>query len=372
MAKLTGFIKKQPVLWIAALAACLSMFFVPPSAAYFSYIDWRVLALLFCLMAVVAGIEQAGALERLARSLCTRAKSARTLCAILVFLCFFSSMLITNDVALLAFVPFAALTLLLCRQSELLLPVVIFQTMAANLGSMLTPVGNPQNLFLYAHYHMTAGAFFSTTFPLVFAGAVLLCLLCVLIPKRPTQVLFEAAPKKLNPKLLAVSCVLFGLCLLSVFHLLDWRLLLVVVLGTVLLTAPALFKQIDLGLLATFFFFFIFAGNLGAIPAVRDTLSQMMTHYPTETCILFSQVISNVPAAVLLSDFCQDGAAMVAGAGIGGFGTLVASLAAVISFQIYGRMPHAQKGRYLGYFTLLNFTVLFILYIIRVIILKVI
>lgn len=364
MLKIRGFIKREPVLCVSGLAALCSMLWSPPSAAYFSYIDWRVIALLFCLMAVVAGIEQAGVLEKLARALSGRAKNTRRLCGVLVFLCFFSSMLVTNDVALLTFVPFAALTLLLCGQAALLLPTVILQTVAANLGSMLTPVGNPQNLYLYAHYEMTPAAFFSVTLPLTLTGAVLLLVCCRLLPACETAVVFETPPKKTDRRLFTVCCILFAVCLLSVFRVVDWPWALGAVVLCVLVFCPSLFKQIDLGLLCTFLFFFIFAGNLGALAPVRAALQGWMEVSATGTCILVSQVISNVPAAVLLSDFCADGGALVAGAGIGGFGTLVSSLASLISYKIYCRMPGAQKGRYLGYFTAVNFAVLFILFIV--------
>lgn len=364
-------IKREPVLCAAGFAALVSMLWSPPSAAYFSYIDWRVIALLFCLMAVVAGVEQAGALEKLARTLSSRAKNTRRLCAVLVFLCFFSAMLLTNDVALLTFVPFAALTLLLCKQAALLLPTVILQTVAANLGSMLTPVGNPQNLYLYAHYEMPPGTFFAATLPLTAAGAVVLLLFCRLLPAHTVTVDFDTPFKKTDKRLFFICCVLFLLCLLSVFRVVDWPWALGAVLLAILFFSPSLFKQIDVGLLLTFFFFFIFAGNLGTLAPVRALLQGWMHSFPTETCILLSQVISNVPAAVLLSDFCKDGAALVAGAGIGSFGTLVASLASLISYKIYSRMPGARKGRYLGYFTAVNFAVLFILYMVRFFCLKV-
>ena len=227
MAKLKTFLKREPILVIAALAAVLSCIPVPPDAAYLGYIDFRTLALLYALMVVSAGLRQAGALEAMTHLVCRRAGSARALAVILVSVTFFSSMLITNDVALLPFVPFTLVLLGLTGRGQDVILVVVLQTAAANLGSMLTPVGNPQNLYLYTHYALSAGDFFRITAPL-WALSLLLCLLgCLLLPRVKLAPELGEAPRP-DRKRLWPYLGLFALCLLSVFRLLPWGALLAV------------------------------------------------------------------------------------------------------------------------------------------------
>ena len=358
MKKLIAFFKKETVLCVAGLAALITVFFVPLSADYIGYIDFRVLALLFCLMAVVAGLGKAGLFGMLSAKLTSGLKTSRALSLILTLLCFFSSMAITNDVALITFVPFAILSLNAAGLKKLLIPVITLQTVAANLGSMLTPVGNPQNLYLYSRYGFTAGEFFSLTLPVTGAALVLIVVGCLLIPSEPLAARADNEIPKLEMKGIIRYAMLFVLCLATVFHLIDWPFMLGIVVLYLFLQDKALFKKVDYSLLLTFVFFFIFVGNMGAMEPVRAFIGPLIEGREVLSSVILSQVISNVPAAALLSAFTENGAALLLGTNIGGLGTLVASLASLISYRIYCGSEGANGGKYLGFFTLVNLVLL--------------
>jgi len=358
---LRTFLKKEPVLCIAAIAAALSMFLVPPSAAYIDYIDVRVLCLLFCLMAVVAGLQGCGLFDLLAQRLLAGKQSLRRVVLLLILLPFFSSMLVTNDVALITFVPFAILVLQTIGRTDQTIWVIALQTVAANLGSMATPVGNPQNLFLYANYQLSATQFFGTTLPLTLVSLALLVLLTLRVPREDLQVSFAEKRSLDRPRLLLAYGFLFALCLLSVFRVLHYGVLTAVVFAAFFLLDRSVLRRVDYGLLVTFVCFFIFAGNVGCIEAVRNLLTGLLERSTLLSSVLASQVISNVPAAVLLSGFTGDWKELLMGVNLGGLGTLIASLASLISFKFYAALPEARVGRYLGVFTAVNLLGLLIL-----------
>lgn len=352
------FIRKEPVQCIAALCAAVSCCFAPPSAAYLSYIDWRVLGLLFCLMAAVAGLTRAGLMERLSHALLKKAGTQRALVLLLTLLCFFCSMVMTNDVSLVAFVPLTLLLLTRAGLTRLTIPVVALETAAANLGSALTPVGNPQNLYLYSAYQLTPGEFFSVTGPLC-AVSLVLCVAAALCVRAKGRVTVQAdAPAPLDGKRLALHGALLALCIATVFSLVDWRVTLAVVAACLLLFDRQIFRRVDYALLATFACFFLFSGNLASLPPVRALLTSLMEKSAFFASLLASQVISNVPAALLLSPFTDDARAMLLGTDVGGLGTLVASLASLISYKYYARSEGANSGRYLLWFTALNLLLL--------------
>ena len=360
MAKLKTFLKREPILVIAALAAVLSSIPVPPDAAYLGYIDFRTLALLYALMVVSAGLRQAGALEAMTHLVCRRAGSARALAVTLVSVTFFSSMLITNDVALLTFVPFTLVLLGLTGRGQDVILVVVLQTAAANLGSMLTPVGNPQNLYLYTHYALSAGDFFRITAPL-WALSLLLCLLgCLLLPRVKLAPELGEAPRP-DRKLLWPYLGLFALCLLSVFRLLPWGALLAVLAAALLILDRKALLRADFLLLLTFVAFFIFAGNLARLEAVEALLRRLLAGREYWTALLASQVISNVPAALLLSGFTDSARELLLGVDVGGLGTPVASLASLISLKLYSRSREAKPGKFLLVFLLVNVLLLALL-----------
>lgn len=322
MSKVIKFVKKEAVLFISLAAALISMIFTPPNPEYLGYVDWSTLGLLFCLMAAVQGFGSIGAFSRLAGTLTRRFHSTRSLGAALVLMCFFLAMLVTNDVSLLTIVP---LTIALFRSMpEVCIRTVVLETAAANLGSMATPMGNPQNLYIYSHFSMPVADFFRVTLP-------------------PT----------------ALS---LALLLLSVLRLLDWRVCLVVVLVCVLTADWRVLKRVDYALLLTFICFFVFVGNLSAVPAVRELISGVVSGREMLVGVLLSQVISNVPCAVMLSGFTGNAEQLLLGVDIGGLGTLIASLASLISFKLYGASAGAKKGRYFAEFSAYNFAMLIVLF----------
>lgn len=354
MKRVTSFLKKEPVLVISALCAAVSMLFVPPSAGYWDYIDWKVLGILFCLMAVVALFQRCRLFDVLAQKLLDRCSGMRVLRFVLVMLPFFTSMLITNDVALITFVPFAISVLTLVGREEELIFLIVLQTVAANLGSMATPVGNPQSLFLYTYFDLPMGEYLTALLPLVAVSFLALTAASLGKKNAPVEVSFSQPVKLERPALLAAASLLFLLCMLSVLHVLRWQLVLLAVILTLLFLDRAVLKQVDYGLLLTFVCFFLFSGNLGQLPAVRDILAELLEQNALLTSALASQVISNVPAAVLLAGFTDNANGLLMGTNVGGLGTVIASLASLISFKYYLRTPHARPLRYLGLFTLLN------------------
>lgn len=366
---ITTFIKKETVLCIAALLAVISMFFVPPSPAYLAYIDFRVLALLFCLMLVVAGFQSIGFFRYLGNRLLSGAKDTRTLCLLLTGLCFFSSMFITNDVALITFVPFAVLLFSMAEQTRLLIPVIVLQTIAANLGSMLTPVGNPQNLYLYSAFSLSMGNFLLSMLPVSALSALLLLLAIFLLPNTALsfsddgqgeassqETAFPSAGK------LITFTGLFAVCLLCVLRLIPWQAMLLFIIIAVFFSDKKLFASVDYFLLLTFVAFFLFIGNMERIPAVSSFLTNVLEGRELLFGVLLSQGISNVPAAILLSGFTKNCLPLLYGVNIGGLGTLIASLASLISYRLYGNCSFARKGKYLKTFTVYNLIFLVILY----------
>lgn len=360
MSKIKDFVKREVTLCVAFIAALLSCIAVPPDAGYLHYIDWRTLALLYCLMVVVAGLRGAGVFSALAHILCSKARDLRAMGGILVALCFFSSMLVTNDVALLTFVPLAVVVLGLAHQMKELAWVVVLQTVAANLGSMLTPVGNPQNLYLYSHYGMSMRDFFSATLPVWLISGVCIALLCLLLPKAGVDVFLGETPTCHTGKL-AVYAALFAVCLLVVFRVLPWPVMLGIVLIVLFFFERPMLKHADFLLLVTFVCFFIFAGNLARIEAIDTLLRRLLGGHEMLVGAAASQVISNVPAAILLSGFTDNARGLLLGVNIGGLGTPIASLASLISLKLYSHSESADTRHYMLKFLLANFALLALL-----------
>lgn len=332
--KLYVFFRKETVLSIAVILALLSMFWVRPDKAYFTYIDFRTLGLLFCLMAIVAGLKAIGVFDILAQKLLMGTSGTVGVIRLLVLLCFFLSMVITNDVALITFVPLA-LIIVHKLPKELgnywLLKIVAMQTIAANLGSMLTPIGNPQNLYLYARAGMSAAELITLMLPYSATALILLLIwIQVAAAKAPhvcgseknKTLLGFSDRKKLNMEYLAAYLILFTICLLTVARIIPYQLPLVLVLIYMLLRNRENISRVDYSLLATFIALFIFIGNLGRIPQFSSFLERIMAGRETLTAVLASQIMSNVPAALLLSGFTNNYRALIVGTNIGGLGTL--------------------------------------------------
>lgn len=387
--KVKDFFKKETVCCIAFLLAVVSMFFIPPSVNYFSYIDFRVLALLFSLMAVVRGFSSIGVFTRLGTLLLTHVHSLRMLSALFIFLCFFFSMLITNDVALITFVPFTILVLSMAEQKKFLIPVIVLETIAANLGSMLTPLGNPQNLYLYTISGLSLWDFIRIMLPYSFVSAILLLIFILFLPKdtvstataantanstntvtasNTSNVICEAVKARKNSRILfAFYLILFLLCLLTVLHILPYQILFFLVLTGFLLLDYRVLKDVDYFLLLTFLCFFIFIGNMKQISLVHELISKLLVHHEVLMGIGASQIISNVPAAILLSGFTDDYSALLIGVNLGGLGTLIASLASLISFKFYTNSNGNDTRRFLGIFTLYNVIFLGVLFVLSLI-----
>lgn len=367
--RVLDFIKHDPVLFAALFLAVISSFIVPPSAAYLGYIDFHVLALLFSLMLVVAGLQKSGAFTLLTDQLLKYVHSTRALAAVLVGVCFFTSMLITNDVALITFVPLAIMLLGGEENETLLIFVIVLQTIAANLGSGLTPLGNPQNLYLYSLSGMKIGEFLSIMLlPTLLSGVMLTAVILSLKAKIIERPETEHENNQSNAFCFIPWLILFAICLLSVLHLIHYLVMLVVVAVGVCILDHSLLKKADYGLLLTFVGFFIFIGNVKNIPAVSEMLSSLVAGRELGVGIVLSQVISNVPAAMLLSGFTTNYSELLLGVNLGGLGTLIASMASMISYKIYAASPGAKAGKYFAVFTGLNVAFLVVLLLLMLVI----
>lgn len=352
-----AFMKREAVLCIAAVLAAVSMLIVPPDSGYAAYVDVRVLALLFSLMIVMAGLQKRGIFQALASALVSRAERTGQLRLMLVFLCFFSAMLITNDVALITFVPFTIIIYTMAGQKEETLLVIVLQTIAANLGSMLTPLGNPQNLYLYSVSGMGMREFIGTMLPLTLLSGALLCICCLAVKSRRLPAGLSAKRPQTDEKgkfCIAFYVLLFVISLLAVLRILPYQIPLVLAVAGALCTDWTVLKKADYSLLLTFVCFFIFVGNMGRVEAVRRILSDILVRRELIMGFLCSQILSNVPTAVLLSGFTENWAELLKGVNIGGLGTLIASMASLISYKLYGNEEPERKGRYLLCFTGMN------------------
>ncbi len=362
---LKNLIKNETVFCVSFFLAVLSAFFVHPDAAYLTYPDYRTLALLFCLMIIVAGLQSLGIFSMLSQFLLKKVHGIRSLSLVMVLLCFFSSMVITNDVTLITFVPFTILIFRMGGQVRRVLKLIVLETIAANLGSMATPIGNPQNLYLYSVSDLTTAEFAWATLP--YAGLSLLLLTAVIIAAKdePLLEIVVTEPAE-SPKagLLRSAIPFFALlilCLLVVFRLLPYQPVLICVMAAVLLLKRKLYLSVDYFLLLTFLCFFVFIGNMKRIPEINALLVSAVQGRELLVGILASQIISNVPAAILLSGFSSDFSSLLTGVNLGGLGTLIASLASLISFKFFSREYPDRKGAFLKEFTIWNLVFLAVL-----------
>ena len=363
MNKLLVFIKKEAVFCTAALAALISAVFVPPSAKYIGYINFNVLYMLFALMAVIAGLSRLNVFLRLAEVLLPLSKGkCRRLVFVLWALCFFSAMLVTNDVALITFVPLAITMLTMAKCEEYMIYTIVLQTVAANLGSMMTPMGNPQNLFLYDTFGVSPAEFALITLPYGILSFILLSLATLVLIKDKAASIEIISTDLGSKKLIYCYAVLGILCLLTVFKYIDHRITAGAALVFLAAADRRTLKNIDWFLLLTFVMFFVFVGNLGEITAVKDFISRMIKGRECVSAVILSQVISNVPCAAMLSGFTDNYRALITGTNIGGLGTLVASLASLISYRLYGSVYRdARPKEYLTAFTVINLIFLAVL-----------
>ncbi len=336
-----------------------------------SHINFETLGILFCLMVVAEGLRRLGYIDKAARIVGSKSKSIGDLMMLLVLLCFGVSMLVTNDVALIIFVPFTVQVLEGINRSDKMIKCIVFETIAANLGSMVTPFGNPQNVYLYRTYQMELGAFLGEILPF---GVLALVLLVVLIKTDKQardgisfQNVLEAS--ETNKKDLWFKTVIYGilfvLSILAVIGIVNWM----VVFGNVIILVGIMewkvLKNINYGLLMKFIILFILVGNVAALPAVSAFLERMVNGHEFLSGVLISQVISNVPAAILLSKFTNNGMVLMLGCNVGGLGTLIASMASIISLECYGQTKEVDKKKYVLSFTYYN-----ILFLVAMLMLK--
>ncbi len=353
MAKIKEFIKNEIVLIISFILAVASAFFVTPNLKYIDYIDFRTLGLLFCLMAVMAGFNRLGVFKFVAENMLSKIKSINGLSLILGLLCFFSSMFITNDVALITFVPFTATALKLSSRMDKLIWIVTIETVAANLGSMLTPIGNPQNLYLFSAFHMGLGDFISTILPYALLSLLLILSSSMLTGKGKIEVKNDEISYKFSKAHIVVYSILFIIALLTVFRIIPYIITVIITVAVILIFDRKVILKVDYSLLFTFIFLFIFIGNLGEIKPISDFLKNIVNGNEVLVGVLSSQIFSNVPATILLSKFTENARALLIGVNLGGLGTLIASMASLISFKFVAKEKIAT-GKYILIFTIVN------------------
>ena len=356
----TGFAKKNVVMLVAMLAAVITMFFVPPDKAYWGYFDVKTLTCLFCVLAVVCALKNIHLFYILAKKIVRLFKNARMSILALVYITFIGSMLIANDMALLTFLPLGLYVLNTTGKNKYMAFTFIMQNIAANLGGMLTPFGNPQNLYLYTRFEIPTGEFMMIMAPL-FVLAVALITLCCVIFVKPEPLQMKDEKVSLPPVRTGVYLALFALSIAIVFRGIPYGIgLIVIPLVLVFMDRKAL-KMVDYPLLLTFVFFFIFSGNLARIQAVENFFSMLLERSTLLVSVAACQVISNVPSAILLSQFTENYRDLLMGVNIGGVGTLIASLASLITFREYTKHNKGKTGYYVMLFTAFNFGFLIIM-----------
>lgn len=353
--KIKNYLQQETVLSIAWILAIFSMFIVTPDKNYIGYIDWETLGLLFSLMIVMEGLKSMNVFRVLGEELLKRVSTQRSLEAVLIMMCFFTSMLITNDVALITFVPFALETLKMAGMTKRVIPVVVLQTVAANLGSMATPIGNPQNMYLYFQSGLSPVKFMMLTLPFTLLSLGLLAAFIFASKNRPvalndTSIVVYTG----NNKKLSVYMIMFGVCLVSLTKIFSVCIVAIAIAAVMLIMDRKILKSIDYSLLLTFIGFFIFVGNMARMPFFSGLISNLLAGNELITTIGISQIISNVPATLLLTGFTQDWSTLIIGSNIGGLGTMIASMASLISYKYITSSYPDSKSSYMVSFTVVN------------------
>ena len=371
MQKIFSIIKSNAIMVISGLLALLSCFIVTPDRQYIGYINSRVLAILFCLMLIVAALSRIGTFNVLTNKLLSKVKTLRGISLLMSLMAFFMSMFLTNDVSLVTLVPFAIMVLEPFGENRKLMYTLIIMTVAANLGSMLTPIGNPQNLYLYEQYKVGLGEFLYLMLPYsLLSLAIVVTLTFILI--RETKELPKVAKQfdeHISLMKLLIYIALFIFNILTVVGVVHYLVSLLVTMVVMMIMDRRAFLKVDYNLLLTFVFFFILIGNIGRMEAVTGTLSGLVSRNPVPAAILSSQIISNVPAAMLLSAFTKDGKALIIGTNLGGLGTLIASMASLITYRFHASFSKNNKDNgngiqenYILNFTWINIAALLLLF----------
>ena len=351
--KTIGFIKANAVVLIAALAALVTSFIVPPDRQYLGYFDFKTLTCLFCVLAVVCALRNIRFFYILAKAIVRRFRNTKLAVLVLVYVTFIGSMLIANDMALLTFLPLGYFVLHTTGKDKYLAFTYIMQNIAANLGGMLTPFGNPQNLYLYTKFNIPDGEFVTIMFPPFIVAITLITVLCLVFVKSEPFEIHEKDASLPIPRVV-IYLALFALSILIVFRTIPFVIGLIVIPVSLLFLDREALKSVDYGLLLTFVFFFIFSGNMARIEVVRSFFSALLERNTLLFSALSCQVISNVPSAILLSQFTLNYRELLLGVNIGGVGTLIASLASLITFKAYTKDQPGNTVRYIIKFTAYN------------------
>ena len=351
--KCIGFFKKNTVMCIAALLAVATSFFVPPDKTWLGYFDLRTLTCLFLTLAVICALKDIRFFGIVAQRIVVTTGNLRLLTLALVYITFIGSMLIANDMALITFLPLGYFALSVTKNEEKMAYIFILQNISANLGGMLTPFGNPQNLYLYSHYGIPTDEFVRIMFPPFVLAIAMLTAACFLLPRTPL-VIRDDSGQTLNRKRTALYLALFAFSLLIVFRLIPYWVGLILIPLVLVFADRKAFAEVDWGLLATFALFFVFSGNMARIPAVQDFVGNLLGKSPLLVSIGSCQFISNVPSAILLSRFTDNYRELLLGVNIGGTGTLISSLASLITFSHYRTLRPGHTKKYLALFAIMN------------------
>ncbi len=360
MTKVIDFIKKNVVMEIAFVAAVITMFFVKPDKQYIDYFDLKTLSCLFCVLAVVCALKHIRFFYILARKIVESFRNIKICILSLVYITFIGSMLIANDMALLTFLPLGYFILDATKQQKYMAFTFIMQNIAANLGGMLTPFGNPQNLYLYTKFDIPNGEFIRIMLP-PFIISVLIITVCCLVFVKSEKLQITGEAVKLDYKRAGIYLALFILSIAIVFRTVPYVIGLIVIPAALLILDRKALKEVDYPLLLTFVFFFIFAGNMARIDIVKDLFSYLLDKSVLLFSVVSCQFISNVPSAILLSQFTDNYPELLLGVNIGGVGTLISSLASLITFREYHKYNPKKTLYYVGMFSLFNFAFLFLL-----------
>ncbi len=359
-----GFVKKEVVLSIAIVLTIVTCFFVPPDADYLGYFEWKTLVALFCMLAVVAGLKNTNVFEFVSRKLIALFRTRRAVIYVLVFGTFFFDMIVANDMSLITFLPLTYIVLHTTNNDKYLAFTFILQTIAANMGGMITPYGNPQNLYLFNFYEIGLGEFLSALLPQSITVIVLL-VLCGLFVKNEKLTIANDEKFVVDYKKLAVYLVLFVLVILSIFRIVPHLITMGIVIVAVLITDRKRFLEVDYALLCTFCVFFIFSGNIARIEGIKDFIAGIVETNPLIAGIVSCQFISNVPTAIFLSNFIPtDYEPLLVAVNVGSLGILISSLASLITLKEYLKHQPTKFKSYLGLFTLVNTSFLIILMVV--------
>ena len=354
------FVKQNVVMTVALVAAIVTSFIVPPDRAYLDYFDYKTLTCLFCVLAVVCALKNIRFFYILAKKVVLLFRNARMSILALVYVTFIGSMFIANDMALLTFLPLGYFVLTTTGKENYMAFTFIMQNIAANLGGMLTPFGNPQNLYLYTKFMIPTPEFMTIMAPPFVLSVVLITLCCIIFVK-PEPLLVEDEPSPLPPARTVLYLCLFCLSIVIVFRGIPYWLGLIIIPVVLFFADRKALKMVDYPLLLTFVFFFIFAGNMARIEVIREFLSMLLEQSTLVFSVICCQFISNVPSAILLSQFTTNYQELLVGVNIGGTGTLIASLASLITFREYTTRNPEKTGYYVKMYSIFNFAFLIIL-----------